>query len=480
MTSLLVWIVAPAVLTLVVPRRSFTHYLGWLGMLVVIVLLALAQPQDGGAGYALGLGVLYLAALVTGSAVVVRLVGFALIGSRSAGVASRGYVGSGPSAMTRLQLACAGLLTALVMLWIFGAAFQGFRPAWMVHAILLGAAAVPCAVALRTPASSSQAAWNAAGVRTYAGALGCASAIGAAASATYPVLAARQAETVAGYAPYCIQTAEWRGVEYQPVRTWLDLSGVTMQARASRGSHIYMQHHAILAVGEGEPRLFHWSHRERTFAESAFNEPGYGPALYCVPQRGFLQHLPIMFAGADREPLYVRLAGRAFRIPLAYRPEVSGGDNTSLRLAAVAPDFAPLGASSEDLTPVEQLDRSVSIDFRRESWFDALTRMSSDEVVEERGEAFGLRVKAVSHRGSSARIEYSAPASGERPSTLVVCRRETAANPLPCQHWFVHRDWMFSFRHRLSDLPAWRPMQQKLIGLLDSFAVGEGSAPPER
>ena len=153
---------------------------------------------------------------------------------------------------------------------------------------------------------------------------------------------------------------------------------------------------------------------------------------------------------------------------------------TSLRLAVVAPDFAPLGASSEDLTPVEQLDRSVSIDFRRESWFDALTRMSSDEVVEERGEAFGLRVKAVSHRGSSARIEYPAPASGERPSTLVVCRRETAANPLPCQHWFVHRDWMFSFRHRLSDLPAWRPMQQKLIGLLDSFAVGEGSAPPER
>jgi len=259
------------------------------------------------------------------------------------------------------------------------------------------------------------------------------------------------------------------------VRTWLDLSGLTMQANADYGLSMYMQHHAILVVGEGErPRLFHWSHRRRAFIEGVFNEPGYGPALYCVPQHGFLRHLPAMFAGPNREPLYARLAGRAYRMPLSYHPKVSGGDYPSLRLAAVAPEFAPLGTSWEDLTRAEQFYRSVSIDFGREEWFDGLTGISSDEVVEERGEAFGLRVKAVSHRGSSARIEYSAPGSGERPRTLVSCWPETAANPLPCMHRFVHRGWMFTFRHRPSNLASWRPMQQRLIGLFESFVVAEG------
>jgi hypothetical protein len=481
--SLLVWLAVPVVLTLIVPRRHFAHYLGWLGMLAVVVLLDLARPQDGGAGYALWLGVLYLAALATGGAVVVRLVAFALLEPRRRGAAdaSREGVGGTSSAMTCLQLACAGVLTALVVLWILAGAIQGFRPAWVVHAIVLGLAAGACAVALRKPALSAQAARNVAGLRLWAGALGGALALAAAASAVYPVVVARQAEAVAGAAPYCIQTAEWRGTEYQPARTWLDLSGLTMQAKANYRSSIYLQHHAILVVGEVErPRLFHWSHRRRSFIEGVFNEPGYGPALYCVPQHGFVQHLPTMLGGTNREPLYVRLAGRAYRIPLAYHPKVSGGDNTSLWLAAVAPDFALLGPSWGHLTRTERLYRSVFIDFRPEGWFDALTGISSDEVVEERGEAFGLRVRAVSHRGSSARIEYYAPGSGERPRTLVSCWRQTAANPLPCQHWFVHRGWMFTFRHRLSDLPSWRPMQQRLIGLLESFVVAESGTPSHR
>ena len=193
---MLVLLAVPVVLTLIVPRRHFGRYLGWLGMLVVVILLDLARPQDGGAGYALGLGLLYLTALATGGAVVVRLVAFALVGPRlpAAADASRGGVGSNPSAMDCVQLACAGVLTALVMLWMFGGAIQGFRPAWVVHAIVLGLAAGACVVALRKPASRSQPAWNTAGVRAYAGALGGALAIAAAASAAYPLLVARQAE----------------------------------------------------------------------------------------------------------------------------------------------------------------------------------------------------------------------------------------------------------------------------------------------
>ncbi|MGH6916008.1 MAG: hypothetical protein ACREH3_20140 [Geminicoccales bacterium] len=107
-------------------------------------------------------------------------------------------------------------------------------------------------------------------------------------------------------------------------------------------------------------------------------------------------------------------------------------------------------------------------------------RASSEETVEERGEVFGLRVRAVSHRGSLARIEYAAQGSGEGPSTIastiVSCSRATAANPLSCVQRFMHRGWMFTFRHRLSDLPSWWPMQQRLIALLDSFVVAGGDA----
>ena len=75
-----------------------------------------------------------------------------------------------------------------------------------------------------------------------------------AAGATTSFLVAHGAEEVAGLEPYCIQIADGTS-DYRPVRSWLDLSILTMWAK--REGPLYMQHHAILAVIKDAPPSAH-------------------------------------------------------------------------------------------------------------------------------------------------------------------------------------------------------------------------------
>ena len=69
------------------------------------------------------------------------------------------------------------------------------------------------------------------------------------------LLVAYVADEVAGPQPYCIQVADGTS-DYRPARSWLDLSVFTMWAK--RDGPLYMQHHAVLVVGEpANPRLYH-------------------------------------------------------------------------------------------------------------------------------------------------------------------------------------------------------------------------------
>src|SRR5690242_20325736 len=98
----------------------------------------------------------------------------------------------------------------------------------------------------------------------------------------------QSARRIAGTTPYCIQVADGRA-DYRPARTLFDLSGLMMRATREKG--LYMQHHALLIVGdEANPGLFHWSYHARGFIPGVHKEAiaDRRPAMTCVPRRDFI------------------------------------------------------------------------------------------------------------------------------------------------------------------------------------------------
>jgi hypothetical protein len=205
-------------------------------------------------------------------------------------------------------------------------------------------------------------------------------------------LVIQSARGVAGASPYCIQVADGRA-DYRPARTLFNLSGLTM--RAKRESGMYMQHHAILVVGhEASPRLFHWSYQARGFVVGAINEAiaDHGPAITCVPERDFVDSLPMLWSQSP-DTDYVRFSEHeAYRIPRSYQPRWSGGSSRFLSLGATAPDFVPLATPWDDLAPSERDSNSVFVDWNP-TWLLEICAARPNHRAEQR-----IRT-AENHRG---------------------------------------------------------------------------------
>lgn len=114
--------------------------------------------------------------------------------------------------------------------------------------------------------------------------------------------------------------------DYRPARSWFDLSALIMWAK--RDGALYMQHHAILVVGDtADTRLYHWSYRHRTFEPGVLNGrvEGSGPVLTCLPGRDFATKWLVFFPESS-ESDYVRYSAHdTYRIPNPGRQNGTAG-----------------------------------------------------------------------------------------------------------------------------------------------------------
>jgi hypothetical protein len=301
-----------------------------------------------------------------------------------------------------------------------------------------------------------------------------------AAGAGTSLLVASGADEVAGSQPYCIQVADGTS-DYRLARSWLDLSVFTMWAK--RDGPLYMQHHAILVVGEpANPRLYHWSYRRRAFELGVLNGQidGRGPAVTCVPVRDFADKRLALFPKSS-DSNYIRYSARdAYRIPNAWQAKWSGGMSPTLRLATTAPDFQPLNRRWSDLTPEERDSNWVMIEWNPE-WVLSLMKAAPGGNVVEQSTEFGLSKSKTITLGRDGKeyvgYRYLAYDDGHGINTTVIgCGTPSEAVPKSCQHRFINRGRHFYFRHRPEDVQDWRIMQRRILELMDSFEVHDGAS----
>jgi hypothetical protein len=292
------------------------------------------------------------------------------------------------------------------------------------------------------------------------------------------LLVAHGAEEIAGSQPYCIQIADGTS-DYRPA--WLDLSILIMWAK--RDGPLYMEHHAILVVGEPtDPRLYHWSYRRRAFEPGVLNGriEGRGPAVTCMSAPDFT-HKRLALFPEPSDSTYVRYSAHdAYRIPNAWKTEWSGGMNRTLRLATTAPDFQPLNRRWSDLTPGDRDSNWVFIEWNPEWLLNLMKEAPGGDVVEQSRE-FGLSKSKIIAHGRDGKeyvgYQYLAYEDGhDTNTTLIGCGTPSEAVPKSCQHRFINGGRHFYFRHRPEDVPDWWRMQRRILELMDSFQVHDGAS----
>ena len=289
-------------------------------------------------------------------------------------------------------------------------------------------------------------------------------------------LVVQAAADVAGSSPYCIEVANDRA-DYRPARSWFDLSVFRM--RAGREGSMYMQHHAVLAVGDArDPSLYRWSYWRLAFEPGVLNErvPERGPAVTCLLIPGFAAALPVLIPQSSESDCVRYSANEAYRIPKSWQAKWNGGTSRTLLLATTAPHFQPLDRRWSDLAPAERDSNWVFVEWNPEWMLNLMKSAPGGDVVEQRTE-FGLSsTKTITHgKDGKEYIGYRYLAyAGEQPdganTTVIGC----GANS--CQHRFIHNGRHFYFRHRPEHLADWRRMQQRIVDLMASFEVRDTSS----
>jgi len=291
-------------------------------------------------------------------------------------------------------------------------------------------------------------------------------------------LVVRAAVEAAGSEPYCIQVSDGTS-DYRPARAWLDLSALTMWA--ARESSMYMQHHAVLVVGEAAgQRLYHWSYRHYAFEPGVLNgtHAGRGPAIACRPVRDFATARLALFRTSPKDNYIKYVGGETYLIPTTWQARWKGGSSPSLHLAMGAPDFLPLKQNWRDLQPLEREANQVFVTWDPE-WVLGLMKPRAprdNENTVEQGPEFGLAKTRIETHGRDGKdyVGYSYLAYGDGHginATIIGCGMPTEARPKSCQHRFINKGRHFYFVHRPQDVPDWQKMQQRILELMAGFEV---------
>lgn len=299
-------------------------------------------------------------------------------------------------------------------------------------------------------------------------------------------LVVQRATAAAMGQPYCIQVSDGTS-DYQPARSWFDLSALSMWAK--RDGPLYMQHHAVLVVGDASnPHLYHWSYRNLTFEPGVLNgqTEGRGPVVTCLPKTDFATNLPLLISRPSDSD-YVRYSAQeAYRIPRSWQSKWTGGTSRTLRLVTSAPDFLPLDRRWDSLDSLERDSNEIFIEWNPEWVLKSMTSPPRGTVVEETKE-FGLsKTKTITH-GKDGKdyvgYRYLAFADG-RPEdaniTMIGCSETSEAFPASCQHRFINKGRHFYFRHRPDDVVNWQRMQRRVVSLMASFEIGNDAHGADR
>jgi hypothetical protein len=245
----------------------------------------------------------------------------------------------------------------------------------------------------------------------------------------------RDAERIAGGAPYCIQVA--KGGDYRQAGSWLDFSPAVMSAMVKRGHA--MQFHAVLAVGSGpEPTLYNWSYRSMSWRSGTRSHAL--PVVSCVPRHSFAAELPYLVEGpTDPDTVFLRLTGRSFTIPASYQPRAHAADNPYLMLTVDVADARPAACDGPRACVNHWLQiylRPVSV----MSWLDG-------PVTE------------------SARVVDDSATPNERIRTRIDCYPASYNGGFNCTQHFLFDGVLFRFQMREADLDDWRVIQSRLVAL---------------
>jgi len=252
----------------------------------------------------------------------------------------------------------------------------------------------------------------------------------------------RGAERIAGEVPYCIQVAE--GGDYREPRSWQDFSPLVMRARTQNG--MAMQFHAILAVGSGPaPHIYNWSYRAMGWTDASGSYAP--PVVSCVPRQSFAANLPYiaLVTAPDPDVLRLRMVGRSFTMPAAYRPRAHAYDNPYLMLTVDLPSFGPPGAAcSQPRTCINQWVtmylRPVSV----MSWVDGAPTGQTRVVDQSTGPDGPIR-------------------------TRIDCHSASTNGGWNCEHRFLFDGVLFTFRMHEADLGDWRQQQHRFIALFQAL-----------
>lgn len=355
MSLLFGFIIIPALIIFIIPRRYFGNLLGWIAIPVVLLAIHLAHPphwQEQNLSYTMMEGFVFLWVLAISMAIGLRLFIFYVFNFWSRELAKQGSVRAAGNWLpfldeTRVVLCIVlgiimlgfmprdnyilgvggGIVFGAAILWLAPYIFRVFRrtdsgeyevtndverrPSLQttVQLIIGGMlASVVAALVLRSALQGLSPAWLV---------HGGASALVAAFWVLPKVLPKAPpvrymgvvfesfrwsfAVVIAGFTATILlvaQSAEAIAGEQPHCISVADHRNLTRDARTlfdlSGLTMKGISQNALLFVGEGErPRVYHWSYRERTFVQRSAYSLRYRT---CIPEQGFVRRLPIMFA----------------------------------------------------------------------------------------------------------------------------------------------------------------------------------------
>lgn len=271
---------------------------------------------------------------------------------------------------------------------------------------------------------------------------------------------------------YCIQNLE--------LNTWLDLTPLVAWKKATIdwGAGI---NHAVLVIQTSNsiPDLYNWSYKLKTwdystkgFKPSAFTSPS---SLKCVLKKDYINKIPFIIPKNNQ--FYIE--EQIFNIPYRYFPQQKNykfnnpldrsSKPSSLEFIASIPNFYSIKQIFTKLPKQYNFSTSVSV-YVLSGRQDLENRLNiyPKAKFQKLKSQYGLKKRVYPQKKySEQKISYYQKID-ETTTTLIECL-PTIKNKLNCQHYFVYKNFIFSFSHSNKDLKNWRKLQIKLINKVESW-----------
>ncbi len=264
------------------------------------------------------------------------------------------------------------------------------------------------------------------------------------------------------------------------IDTWLDLTPLTTWNKSS-GNWGAAKNHAILVIKtpNNEADLYNWSYKVKTwkyktkgFKPDAFARPS---SLECILEKDFSAKIPFIIPQTNS--FYVEK--RKIKILPEYFPQqeeyifnsvIPGYENRknikAIKFLASIPDFHNTRQIFTKLLNIYNFSTNISIYplINKEDLENIYTinQLAKNNKIESQ-----YKLNKIVFIRSSLRLYYQKEIlyfqkKNSVTTTMISCYPDLPAR-LNCQHYFIHGNFVFSFKHREKDLKNWHELQNRLI-----------------